>query len=96
MGEQEWAVRPCSQPDTEESENVTDLCTLEVRGIEPDTPGEYLSLFFESAKSKGGAIRKMEYTHGSGVALVTFQEQDGWCISILKLISLLCLNLFSG
>lgn len=96
MGRQEWTVRPCSQPDTEESENVTDSCTLEVRGIKPDTQEEYLSLFFESPKSKGGAIRKMEYTYGSGVAHVTFQDQDGWCISIPKLRSFVCLTLFSG
>lgn len=75
MGEQKWTVRPLSQ--SEEHVLAADPCTVEVRGMKPDTPAEYLSLFFESTKNYGGTIRNLEYTQGSDVALVTFEEQEG-------------------
>lgn len=99
VGNAVWHVEKCLIDSKEVLQKGTDrgnadMCTLEVRGFKPGTSQDHISLFFESAKSKGGETVGLSL-ESNGAALVTFVDPKGWypCVLCMTIHIHLCIHL---
>ena len=87
IGSHEWHARPALKPKQtpttkDEVHGFPDGRTLKVSGFKPQTPDEYISLFFDSKAGRGGGnVVAVDRSAECDVAYVTFVDKEG-CIRV--------------
>lgn len=66
------------------------LSTVQVTGIPPRSSKDFVKPFLEDRRCGNGPISHIDYTEGSGKAVVTFENAAGWfealiCIDLVTL-----------
>lgn len=78
----EEIVKKLNQNQRVKKQNITARCleltkSVRAENIPPNTPSDYITIYFESKKNGGAQVVDVQQLHDEGAAVITFSDHKG-------------------